>query len=119
MNQRRASRAQAGVSGWRQASLFILGDGVLLSILWRDPLQHQQTSQGQRDPNPPQRNLGFTEDQLAQESLQDMDETDSGPVHTKKTHKRIAGSDRELVSLTEEMKLEAVVVTVVQVEEDE
>lgn len=47
-----------------------------------------------------------------------MDETDSGPAYTKNTPKN-SRSRRKLVSLTEEMKLEAVVVTVVQVEEDE
>lgn len=40
----------------------------MLSILWRDPLQYQQARESQGDPNPPQRYLGFTEDQLAQES---------------------------------------------------
>lgn len=39
-----------------------------MSILRRNPLQYQQTREGQRDPNPPQCYLGFPKDQLAQES---------------------------------------------------
>lgn len=40
-----------------------------MSILWWHPLQYQQTREGQGDPDPPQRYLGFTKDQLPQESL--------------------------------------------------
>lgn len=40
-----------------------------MSILWWYPLQYQQTREGEGDPHPPQRYLGFTKDQLPQESL--------------------------------------------------
>lgn len=58
--------------------------------------------------------MGFTKDQLPKECLQKMDDIDSGLLK-KKTKKKTW----ELLSLTDDMKLEAVVVTVVQVEEDE
>lgn len=43
---------------------------ALLSVMWRNSLQDQQTREGQGDPDPPQCDLGFAEDQLTQESLQ-------------------------------------------------
>lgn len=101
-------------SGWTRDSLFLLDDCVLLCVLWGDPLQDQQTGEGQRDPDPPQRYFSFTKDQLPKECLQTKRSTVLTPIcstHTTNPPKQEA--------LTEEMKLEAAVVTVVQVEEDE
>ncbi|CAN9504083.1 unnamed protein product [Ophioblennius macclurei] len=42
--------------------------------LRRNPLQHQQTGEGERDPDPPQGDLSLSEDQLAQERLEETEQ---------------------------------------------
>lgn len=67
-------------SGWTRDSLFLLDDCVLLCVLWGDPLQDQQTGEGQRDPDPPQRYFSFTKDQLPKECLQTKRSTVLTPI---------------------------------------